>query len=62
MASAGSVTGGRDPAGSVIYYGTADDLTTAQAVAAALGIDMVQESADIAADGIVVVLGADYDA
>ena len=51
---------GRDPSASVVYYPAAADLATAQAVAAALGIDAVQESADVAREGIVVVLAADY--
>lgn len=51
---------GADPAASVVYYPTADDVTTAQAVAAALGITQVVESLADAPDSIVVVLWSDY--
>ncbi|NTW41831.1 MAG: LytR family transcriptional regulator [Cellulomonadaceae bacterium] len=53
---------GTDPDASIVYYTAAADITTAQAVAAALGLTAVQESADDAPDGIVVVLASDYDA
>lgn len=48
------------PAASVVYYPTAADVTTAQQAAATLGIATVTESADLAPDGIVVVLADDY--
>ncbi len=51
---------GDDPAGSVVYYPTATDVTTAQQAAAALGITTVTESAELAPEGIVVVLADDY--
>lgn len=51
---------GEDPASSIVYYGTPDDVTTAQQVAATLGIVTVTESAELAPAGIVAVLAADY--
>ncbi len=51
---------GDDVDTSVVYYPAAADVATAQAAAAALGIAAVQESAELAAEGIVVVLAADY--
>lgn len=51
---------GTDPAASVVYYGSADDVTTAQTVATTLGIAQVVESAADAPEGIVVVLWTDY--
>ena len=53
---------GDDPATSVVYYGVATDVTTAQQVAAALGLPATAlvESAEQAPDGIVVVLADDY--
>lgn len=51
---------GAAPAASVVYYSTAEDLGTATAVADALGIAVVEESAAEAADGILVVLAGDY--
>lgn len=45
---------------SVVYYATAADVATAQAVAAALGIAAVQEDATRAPDGLVAVLAGDY--
>jgi hypothetical protein len=53
---------GEDPAASVVYYPAAADVATAQAVAAALGITAVEESAADADEGITVVLAADYSA
>ncbi len=53
---------GDSPAASVVYYATADDVTTAQTVATTLGIAQVVESATEAPEGIVVVLAADYQA
>lgn len=53
---------GDDPAASVVYYPTADDITTAQTVAQTLGIAQVVESATEAPEGIVVVLATDYQA
>ena len=51
---------GVDPDASIVYYATAQDVATAQAVAAALGLTAVQESAADAGEGIVVVLAGDY--
>ena len=51
-----------DPAASVVYYQLPADITTAQLVASTLGIATVQESAELAPDGIVVVLAGDYTA
>lgn len=53
---------GDDPAASIVYYATADDITTAQLVAQTLGIAQVVESATEAPEGIVVVLATDYQA
>lgn len=53
---------GDDPAASIVYYATADDVTTAQTVAQTLGIAQVVESATEAPEGIVVVLATDYQA
>lgn len=53
---------GDDPAASIVYYATADDVTTAQTVAQTLGIAQVVESATEAPEGIVVVLAEDYQA
>ncbi len=53
---------GEDPASSIVYYPTADDITTAQTVAQTLGIGQVVESATEAPEGIVVVLATDYQA
>lgn len=53
---------GDDPAASIVYYATPDDITTAQTVAQTLGIAQVVESATEAPEGIVVVLAADYQA
>ncbi|KGM16497.1 LytR C-terminal domain-containing protein [Actinotalea fermentans] len=53
---------GDDPAASVVYYATANDITTAQLVAQTLGIAQVVESATDAPEGIVVVLATDYQA
>lgn len=53
---------GDDPAASIVYYATADDVTTAQTVAQTLGIAQVVESATEAPEGVVVVLAADYQA
>lgn len=53
---------GEDPAASIVYYATADDITTAQTVAQTLGIAQVVESATEAPEGIVVVLATDYQA
>ena len=49
-----------DPDASIVYYATPEDVATAQAVAAALGLTAVQESAADAGEGIVVVLAGDY--
>lgn len=53
---------GDDPAASVVYYGVATDITTAQQVATALGLPATAatESAEQAPNGIVVVLAGDY--
>ncbi|WP_149203805.1 LytR C-terminal domain-containing protein [Actinotalea subterranea] len=51
---------GADLDTSVVYYPNADHVATAQAAAAALGLTAVQESAEEAPEGIVVVLAADY--
>ena len=51
---------GEDPDASVVYYPAAADVATAQAVAAALGITSVLESATEAGERIVVVLASDY--
>jgi len=51
-----------DPAASVVYYQLPADITTAQLVASTLGIATVQESAELAPDGIVAVLAGDYTA
>ena len=59
--SAGNWTGG-DPDASVVYYATAADIATAQLVADMLGIGTVQESAEQAPTGVVVVLATDYEA
>jgi hypothetical protein len=55
---------GDNPAASVVYYGVATDITTAQQVATTLGLapTAVSESADLAPDGIVAVLASDYAA
>lgn len=53
---------GADLAASVVYYATPDDVATAQLVAETLGIAQVQESAEEAATGVVVVLAADFEA
>ncbi|MCL3861516.1 LytR C-terminal domain-containing protein [Actinotalea sp. K2] len=45
---------------SVVYYPTEQDVTTAQTVAASLGITTVEESAEIAGDVVTAVLAADY--
>ncbi|WP_250446558.1 LytR C-terminal domain-containing protein [Actinotalea sp. C106] len=58
--AAGNWTGASPEASSVLY-GSEEDLATAQAAADALGIGVVEISAE-AADGIVVVLGGDYQA
>ncbi|MCU1432558.1 MAG: hypothetical protein JWP95_1663 [Actinotalea sp.] len=52
---------GEDTSGSVVYYPAAADVATAQAVADALGITVLTESADIAGDAVVVVLADDYE-
>ncbi len=49
-----------DPAASIVYYGVATDITTAQTVGSTLGIAQVVESAELAPEGIVVVLAGDY--
>ncbi len=51
-----------DPPTSVIYYGLATDITTAEQIASALGLPATAlvESADQAPAGIVVVLADDY--
>ena len=51
---------GEDPEASVVYYPAAADVATAQAVATALGISAVVESAAEAGERIVVVLASDY--
>jgi cytoskeletal protein RodZ len=51
---------GKDPAKSVVYYPAPADIATAQAVADALGISTVTESASAAVDRVVVVLASDY--
>lgn len=51
---------GDDQAATVVYYPAAADVATAQAVAAALGIASVAESAEVAPEGIVVVLAGDF--
>ncbi len=51
---------GEDPDASVVFYATAADVTTAQLVATTLGIGTVQESAEQAPQGVVVVLAGDY--
>lgn len=51
---------GDDQAATVVYYPAAADVATAQAVAAALGIAAVEESVDLAPEGIVVVLADDF--
>ena len=51
---------GDDQAATVVYYPTAADVATAQAVADALGIATVQESAALAPEGIVVILADDF--
>lgn len=51
---------GDDVAASTVYYPAPADLGTAQAVAAALGIATVQESADVAVDVVRVVLAGDF--
>ena len=51
---------GTNPATSVVYYPAPEDSATAAAVASALGIAAVEESAADAPDGIVAVLAADY--
>jgi len=53
---------GDDPAASVVYYGAATDITTAQQVATTLGLPVTAatESAEQAPSGIVVVLASDY--
>ena len=51
---------GEDVAASVVYYPGPDDVATAEAVAAALGITAIEESATVAPDGIVAVLASDY--
>lgn len=51
---------GADTTTSAVYYPAAADLGTAQAVAAALGIASVQESADVAGDVIRAVLAEDF--
>lgn len=53
---------GTDPAASVVYYGVATDITTAQLVGTTLGIGQVVLSTAEAPEGIVVVLAADYTA
>ena len=57
--TAGNWDGG-DPDTSVVYYATPDDVATAQLVAQTLGIATVQESAEQALTGVVVVLATDY--
>ncbi|NLE71712.1 MAG: LytR C-terminal domain-containing protein [Actinomycetales bacterium] len=51
---------GEDPATSIVYYGVAADVTTAQLVGSTLGIAQVVLSTEQAPEGIVVVLAADY--
>jgi len=51
---------GDDPEASVVYYPAAADIATAQAVATALGLSAVQESAEQAPEGIVAVLAGDF--
>jgi len=51
---------GTDPPTSVVYYTTAADLGTAELIASTLGIGTVQESAEIAAEAVTVVLVGDY--
>ncbi len=51
---------GTEPAASVVYYPAATDSATAAAVAAALGIAAVEESATTSPDGVLAVLAADY--
>jgi hypothetical protein len=51
---------GDSPAASTVYYPAPADQGTAQAVAAALGIATVQESADVAGDVVRVVLADDF--
>ena len=57
--TAGNWAGG-DPETSVVYYATPDDVATAQLVAQTLGIATVEESAEQAPTGVVVVLATDY--
>lgn len=52
---------GEDPDASIVYYATAADVATAQLVATTLGITAVQESAEQAPQGVVVVLADDYE-
>lgn len=59
--TAGNWEGG-DPGASVVYYATPQDIATAQLVAQTLGIATVQESAEEAPAGVVVVLATDYRA
>jgi len=51
---------GDDPAASIVHYPAAADVATAQAVATALGIAAVEESAELAPAGIVVILADDF--
>lgn len=51
---------GDDPEASVVFYATPADVATAQLVASTLGIGPVQESAEQAPEGVVVVLADDY--
>ena len=53
---------GDDVAASVVYYQLADDVATAEQVAATLGLSTVELSPEVATDGIVVVLAQDYQA
>lgn len=53
---------GDEPAASIVYYATANDITTAQLVGQTLGIAQLVESAADAPEGIVVVLADDYQA
>ncbi|WP_182113071.1 MULTISPECIES: LytR C-terminal domain-containing protein [unclassified Actinotalea] len=52
---------GDDLEASTVYYATPDQVTTAELVAQTLGITAVQESAEQAPEGVVVVLAADYE-
>jgi hypothetical protein len=43
-----------------VFYGSADHAATAQEVASTLGVTAVVESADVAPDGVVVLLLRDF--